>query len=453
MASIRARLDRVKDDPSSLIDSEVVERACREANHVWRERTLDPASTLRAFATQIMHGNTAIAHVVRLMGDEFSESAYCQARARLPVPVVRAVFDESLARDAGAPGAGLWCGHRTVLIDGTGVSTPDTKELRGVLGAPRGCREGAGLPQAHVLTIFDSHEGVLLDLCASPVHTQDLRHAHELHPSLRPGDVLVGDRAFASFIHLHRLTAIGCHGVFRVASCWNLPFPARMGERTRHAYNRHRRKEPILLELIGTDDQVIEIVKPRNRPRHITPEEFASVPSTMVVRAVRYTVQRRGVRSHAITLLTTLLDARKYPATALADLYLARWRIEVNLRHLKRTMGMDRLKCQSVDGVTRELLMFGLVYNAVCRVRATAAHAAGIAPTRVSFVDTLRAMLMATDQGPAAPPHPPDLKVWPLRPPRTQPRQLKRAHSDFKVITWTRQALIQWIEKQRNDTN
>ena len=43
--------------------------------------------------------------------------------------------------------------------------------------------------------------------------------------------------------------------------------------------------------------------------------------------------------------------------------HLARWRIEVNLRHLKRTMGMDRLKCHSADGVKRELLMFALVYD------------------------------------------------------------------------------------------
>ena len=290
----------------------------------------------------------------------------------------------------------------------------------------------------------------------SPAHTHDLRYAHELHPVLHPGDVLVGDRGFASYVHLHRPTVLGCHGVMRISESWKIPFPARSGERTPHAYNRHRRHEPILVELNDADDQTIEIVKPNRRPKHITPEEFAKVPSKMVVRAVRYTVQEKGVRTRLVTLVTTPIDAKKYPAKSLADLYQTRWRIEVNPRHLKRTMGMDRLRCQSIDGVAKEMLMFGLIYNAVCRVRAGAARAAGVAPTRLSFVDALRAMLIAARNGSAispTPPTPPDLKLWPLRPPRFHPRQLKRAHCHFKVMDWTRPKLIEWIEKQRQTAN
>ena len=124
MASIRARLERVKHDPMVLIDPGCVAAACRGAGHHWRERTLGPVETLEAFAVQMAHGNTPIAHVVRLMGNRFSESAYCQARARLPVAVVRTTLSRftALAGDEG----GLWRGHRVVLIDGTGVSTPDT---------------------------------------------------------------------------------------------------------------------------------------------------------------------------------------------------------------------------------------------------------------------------------------------------------------------------------------
>lgn len=164
MASIRARVQSVKGDPFQLIDPAAVERACREAGHRRRERTLDPVSTLRAFAAQIAHGNTAIAQVVRLMGEAgvaFSESAYCQARARLPVAVVRAAFDAftARARDARRPGDGLWCGHRTALIDGSDVNTPDTPELRGAFGVSGNCAPGAGLPSVHTLTLFDAHGG------------------------------------------------------------------------------------------------------------------------------------------------------------------------------------------------------------------------------------------------------------------------------------------------------
>ena len=462
MASIRAGVERIKSDPTELFDSDVVERACREAKHTWRERTLGPLSTLHAFAMQIAHGNTAISHVARLAGAGgvegkegeargFSESAYCQARARLPVAVVRAAFEDFTARlrDARAPSDGLWNGHRTALIDGSDVNTPDAPALRKAFGVSSNCAAGAGLPSIHTLTIFDAHEGLLLDMHAAPVHTNDQRHAADLHPALRPGDVEVGDRGLASYVHLHRLAAIGCHGVFRVSKSWKILFPAKSGERTPNTYNRHRRKEPLLVELIDRDDQVIEILKPRNRPEHVTPEEFAKVPAKMIVRAVRYKVEGKGLRTREVTLVTTLIDAKKYPAKDLAALYLTRWRIEVNLRHLKRTMGMDRLRCQSVEGVKRELLMFALVYNAVCHSRARAARAQSVEPTRISFVDTLRAMLPSLRAGPTRIADPPTLKIWPVRPPRTHPRQLKRLHSGFPVMCRSRAKTIKWLEKRR----
>ncbi len=90
MASMHDRAERIKEDPGLLIEPAEVARACVAAGHRWRERELGPLETLSAMALQMLHGNTAIAHVVRLMGDHFSESAYCQARARLPVAVVRA---------------------------------------------------------------------------------------------------------------------------------------------------------------------------------------------------------------------------------------------------------------------------------------------------------------------------------------------------------------------------
>jgi hypothetical protein len=448
MASISALVRGIKDDPAALIDPDVVEQACRDARHRWRDRMLDPVRTLEVFAAQVAHGNTAIAHAIRLVGGEFSESAYCQARARLPLTVMRAVLDGFTSRARAEQKKGPWCGHRAVLIDGSGISTPDTPDLRRTFGTAGGIGEGCGLPLMRILTVFDAHDGLLLDVHTAPAVTHDLRHVDELHPALKAGDVLVGDRGFCAFVHLAMLKAAGCHGVFRISVKRAMPFPAKSGERTRRAYNRHRRQEPILVDLVDENDQVVEIVKPRNRPKYMTPEAFAKIPSKLVARAVRYSVRGKGLRTREITLLTTLTDSKKYPAAALSELYLMRWRIEINLRHLKRTMGMDRLKCRSVDGVKRELLMFALIYNAVCRVRAAAAHAANLTPIRLSFVDALRAMLTNRPSNSSA-----DIKLWPLRPPRLLPRQLKRRHSEFRVMTWPRACLTNWIAKRQEDVN
>jgi len=99
--------------------------------------------------------------------------------------------------------------------------------------------------------------------------------------------------------------------------------------------------------------------------------------------------------------------------------------------------------CRSLAGVMRELLMFAIIYNAVCRQRHAAAHEQGVAPTRVSFIDTLRLMLTPS---PATQPPP---RLCPLRPPRIQPRQLKRQHSQFRVMTRPRSDIIRWIQQRR----
>jgi hypothetical protein len=279
----------------------------------------------------------------------------------------------------------------------------------------------------------------------SPARTHDLCCARDLHPALRKGDVVVGDRGLCAYTHLAMLASAGLFGLFRVSRSRGLPFPASRGPRRRHAYNRHRSEEPVLVHELGPDDQLIEIVKPHNRPAHISPEDFARIPSTMLVRAVRYRVDDPGRRQREIVLLTTLLDARKYPAAATAQLYFSRWRVEQNIRHLKRTLGMERLKCRSLKGVQRELAVFALVYNAVCLTRELAARAQRVEPARISFVDTLR-WLRRTNRGtPARIAAPRRLLVLPRRPPRVHPRQRKRADSTFMIMHRPRAQIIRWL--------
>ena len=68
---------------------------------------------------------------------------------------------------------------------------------------------------------------------------------------------------------------------------------------------------------------------------------YAGLPETLLLRELRYRTPQRGHRTRVITLVTTLLDVEAYPAAELAELYLSRWQIEVNFRHLKTTMGME----------------------------------------------------------------------------------------------------------------
>jgi hypothetical protein len=216
MVSIPAALRRIKQDPLGVIKRSVVERACREHHHQWRQRELDPTLTVACFAQQIIHGNTPCSEVRHIAGCSFTASAWCQARARLPLGVYQAI----LARvcEAAVPqtlqSRHLWRGHRTFHIDGSSFSMPDTKALRKAFGSPANQTPGCGFPVAHLLVLFSATTGLLLDAFASPLRTGDVSQASEYLAHLNPGDILIGDDSFSSYAHLALLLQANLHGLF-----------------------------------------------------------------------------------------------------------------------------------------------------------------------------------------------------------------------------------------------
>ncbi|MEX0702346.1 MAG: IS4 family transposase, partial [Planctomycetales bacterium] len=326
-------------------------------------------ATVHAFLSQILHGNTACNEVPHLMGQSFTGRAYGLARARLPLELFDRLLTEvgrclKVCRDEAA----RWCGHRVWLLDGSGCSMPDTPELQEAFGQPGSQQPGCGFPVAHLLLLFHFGTGLLQKMLVDPLRTHDLAHAHRLHSELEPGDVLVGDRGFCSYAHLALLLQGGWHGLFRVHQRMLVdfrkgrmhvppspPFPRRKGIT---GLPRSR-----WVRWLGTCDQVVEYFEPRQRPRWMSAEDYAALPDSIFVRELRYRVEAPGCRTREIVLVTTLLDAERYSAEELAALYGQRWQIETHLAHLKTTLGMDVLRCQSLAGVHKELRMFALVYN------------------------------------------------------------------------------------------
>jgi hypothetical protein len=171
---------------------------------------------------------------------------------------------------------------------------------------------------------------------------------------------------------------------------------------------------------------LVEYFKPKDKPVWLTAEQYAALPATIVVRELRFEVRLPGRRSRTITVVTTLVDAAKYTAKALARLYERRWLVETNLRHLKQTLGLDVLRCRTFPGVMKELLMFVVAYNLVRRVMVEAARRQQVAANRISFVDALRWLRQAQRGEPV-----PRLKVNPERPGRYEPRVRKRRPKQY----------------------
>jgi hypothetical protein len=432
--SVAAALARIKQDLDEHLPPDAIESACRAVGHRWRERKLGPVRTVHLFLLQVLHANVAVTALRHLAGLSFSASAYCQARARLPL----AVLQQLLLLTAGGSGGGgsgsgsgvATCGPRTLLVDGTGTMTPDTPALARAFGCPRGHGRDGSFPVPKVLGLFDAATGMVVQALAFALFVHEQSRAWMLHPLLRAGDVLVGDRAFCSFAQLALLSARGVDAVFRAHQSTIVDFrPGRpcydrtRGPRSRAAQKGRPRSR--FVRRLARHDQLVAWIRPRRRDgaAWLSPAQRDALPAELLVREVRYDVPAaRGWRTRRVTVVTTLLDAQAYPKEAVAELYGLRWRVENHWRELKVTLGMRQLKCKSVAGVLKELAAFLLAYNLVRAVMVRAAARQGTTPDRVSFADALRWLLWAAPAGAALY----DLVINPRRPGRHEPRAIKR---------------------------
>src|SRR3954470_3771728 len=127
----------------------------------------------------------------------------------------------------------------------------------------------------------------------------------------------------------------------------------------------------------------------------------------------------------------------------LAGLYRKRWEVEGHLKALKTTMKMEVLRCETVAGVSKELLMFALVYNLARLVMLEASRRQGVPVDRISFVDALR-WLSEARAGDALP----KLVVNPDRADRYEPRVRKRRPKQYPLMTKPRYELRKALLEQ-----
>lgn len=431
------------------LEADAIERACHDAKMTWIQSTLNPIVTIQIFFLQILHGNTACEHLPQLAKLSFTAAAYCKARMRLKLQALYLLLERSVAQlHQDVLDGSRWLGHRVFFVDGSSFSMPDTPQLRAHFGQPGGQREGCGFPTAHWLAMMHAGSGMITKMLASPLRTHDMSKTVHLHEELQAGDVLVADRAFCSFAHLVLLWQRGVHAVLRIHQRTIVDFtPGRPHVNPRCGKSDRRQGLPRSRWLcaLGVTDQLVEWLKPANsnRPEWMTVDQFAALPDSIVVRELRYTIHEQGFRPKQITLVTTLVDAEVYSLEAVANLFRQRWEIETNFAHLKTTMKMDVLKCQTVDGVLKELQVFALVYNLVRHVILLAAERQGVDMRRISFISALRWLQTSAPGASLA-----DLVINPHRPNRLEPRVRKRRPKEYPLMKKPRRQLKKELASQ-----
>ena len=429
-------LGRLRQDIAADLAKETIEEACRQTKYSWRKRILDPATTIYLFLLQVLHGNTACTHVVHFGNWSFTDSAYCQARKRLPLAVFDWLLEKVAATSrAATAGGSRWLGHRVWLVDGSSFSMPDEPELQRHFGQPGNQKKGCGFPVAKWLALFDLTTGMLLRSAASPLRSSEVSRSSAISRELEPGDLVLGDRGFCSYAHLALLVGRGLHGVFRIHQRQIVDFtPGRPGARGGSKDVPGLPRSRWVLSQ-GDSDQVVVWYKPKERPSWMTAEEYGALPEEITVRELRYRVEVPGYRVREITLVTTLLDAAAYPAAALAELYFRRWQVEINIRHLKISMKMDVLRCETVEGVLKELAVFALAYNLVRSVMGESARLQGVAPDRIGLVDAVRWLIGVEEADVSV------LVVNPSRRGRVEPRVKKRRPKQYTFMSTPRSEL------------
>ena len=361
--------------------------AASEAGANSRERVFTPQVTFWAFVAQILSPGSSCREMVRRVeawwqrtaGESGSlsgsSSAYCQARARLDPEALELVSGHlcwSLERNV--LGEERWLGGRPVkIVDGTGLSMPDTPANQALWPQPTSQQPGCGFPVMKLVGLFSLSSGALLETATGSLHVHESLLFRELWDKLRKGDVVLADRGFCSYAALASLQQRGVDSVMRL-------------HQKRRGDFRSGRK-------LGPDDRLVTWAKPAQRTEAWSAAEWAALPETLTLRMIRLQVAAPGFRTRTVVLMTTLLDAQVYPADALRELYGERWQVELHFHQIKTLLAMDVLRCKSPELIAREVALHRIAYNLVRSLMQRSAHLHRVPLERISFkgsLDTLR---------------------------------------------------------------
>ncbi len=430
---------------ADLIPGHLLSSADQGANS--RERLYTLRLTCECFLWQMLKPNTACREVVRqvqalacLQGNSSvgeSASAYIQARQRLP----QECLERILAATAQAAGQratvtpGLQ-GRPVKVVDGSSVQLPDTAANQKRYPQPSGQKPGCGFPVLKLAVLFSLASGALLDVVMGNLYSHDLRLFHQLWECLKAGDILLADRAYGEYVTLAGLPGQGVDVV------------ARLHQRRMVDFRKARQR-------LGPDDGVFVWRKGLQQSTILTSVQWGALPAEILVRIIRFTALCRGCRSQRITLVTTLIDVQLYPAAELIALYLRRWRLELCLRDVKTTLGLERLRCQSPTMVRKELLAGLIAHNLIRCVMAEAARSHDAELERLSFKGTLDALRQYCAVMAQASTQRLKRKLWmdllcvvaknlvPLRPGRSEPRAVKHRPKPFPLLNRPRRQFVE----------
>jgi len=416
-----------------VLPDEAILGICHALDLVFRNRLIPPVVTVLHMllaglwpedsyaASWAVMWDSMASRVPQAAGRSPGSGTVSKARSRLPLELWCKLFDwlSERAQKLAEPHAS-WRGHRVVLLDGTCVSMSDQPTLREAFGTSRKGK----FPLMRIVTAALANTMTVLSYTVGRYDQGENELSWPALKGLRPNDLIVGDRRFAGAVFYHRYASMGLHFITRMHQCLKV--------------SRRRR-----LKVFGKGDFLTRLaINPQYRRRD------PALPPSVTVRLIRTTVRARGKRE-ALWLVTSLVDARRYPASEIVEQYARRWRIETLFRELKVAMKADVLRSLTVDGVKKEMAARMMALNVVRMIMLEAAEEHHVDPLEISFVEAVRAILhFAREMARAA-----GWKLMeiyhgmlteiashrvPFRPGRNEPRAVRRERKHYPSLKQTR---------------
>jgi putative transposase len=399
-----------------------------------------PPVTLWAFLSQVLFKDeqrscaAAVGRVVVLfvaLGKELSDNtgAYCRARAKLPETVLRRLaYDVARGSEQSIPTAWRWKGRSVKLVDGTTVSMPDTAANQAEYPQHTAQQEGVGFPLARMVLLLSLATAMVSGMALGPYagkETGETALLRELFAQLAAGDILLGDRYYCSYFLLALLRELGVDVVTRQHQLRTTDF--RQGAR------------------LGKGDHLVTWTRPA-KPDWMDQATYDRMPESLRVRELEVHVPQPGFRTQVFVVVTTLTDAQTYTVEDLAELYHQRWLVELDIRAMKVTLGIDVLRCQSPEMVRREIWTALLAYNLIRQTMLETAKSADQSPRQLSFTAALQKiaaswvtlpLLQASAAAAVIDAHLSHLERQQVgdRPNRVEPRAIKRRPKPHKLLT------------------
>jgi len=406
-----------------------------------RERLFPPTEALSMFLNQALSADRSCQHAVDesaikrltqgLPQCSTHTGAYCRARQRLPLAMIRSlVHSTGQQTSARVPLAWHWRGRPVRLVDGTTVPLPDTLANQQAYPQSRSQQPGLGFPLCRLLGVMCLSSGVVLNAAMGPYRGKGGDEQHLLRSvleSLAPGDVLLGDAYFATYFLLCALRERGVDGVFEQYGARRRTTDFRRGSH------------------LGERDHLIILTKPILKPRWMSQQDYEQAPDQLTV---------RELATGGKVLVTTLLCSKDTPKAALKALYRERWQVELDLRCIKTTLGMETLSCKTPPMAEKEVWTYLLAYNLIRIMMAEAALFTEQLPRQLSFKHTVQLWVAWRRCGPDY--RDGDFEKLLLfiaqqkvgrRPDRIEPRAVKRRSKPFPLLMKPRNEAREYIEK------